>query len=78
MRIEVDIEGNVTEHEDADVKAPSEEEIIEQKLNEAKQLLIATDHKFYGDYEPKEGEDMDTIRVKRKEARDFIRENIHD
>ena len=37
--------------------------------------LDDTDHKFYGDYEPKVGEDLETIRAKRSEARAFIRAN---
>ena len=37
--------------------------------------LDDTDHKFYGDYEPKAGEDLEPIRVKRSEARAFVRAN---
>ena len=37
--------------------------------------LDDTDHKFYGDYEPKVGEDLEDIRAKRSEARTFIRAN---
>ena len=37
--------------------------------------LDDTDHKFYVDYEPKAGEDLETIRAKRSEARAFIRAN---
>ena len=37
--------------------------------------LVDTDHKFYGDYEPKVGEDLEPIRAKRSEARAFIRAN---
>lgn len=37
--------------------------------------LDDTDHKFYGDYEPKVGEDLELVRTKRSEARDFIRAN---
>ncbi len=37
--------------------------------------LDDTDHKFYGDYEPKVGEDLEPIRTKRSEARAFIRAN---
>ena len=37
--------------------------------------LVDTDHKFYGDYEPKVGEDLEPIRVKRSEARAFVRAN---
>ncbi len=37
--------------------------------------LVDTDHKFYGDYEQKVGEDLEPIRAKRSEARAFIRAN---
>ena len=37
--------------------------------------LDDTDHKFYGDYEPKVGEDLEDIRAKRSEARAFVRDN---
>ena len=40
-----------------------------------KDYLVDTDHKFYGDYEPKVGEDLEAIRAKRSEARAFIRTN---
>ena len=48
---------------------------IEQKVQEYKTYLNDTDHKFNVDYEPKAGEDLEAIRAKRKEARDFIRVN---
>ena len=37
--------------------------------------LDVTDHKFYGDYELKVGEDLEPIRAKRSEARAFVRAN---
>ena len=37
--------------------------------------LEDTDHKFYGDYEPKVDEDLEAIRAKRSEARAFVRAN---
>ena len=37
--------------------------------------LADTDHKFYGDYEPKVGEDLEAIIAKRSEARAFVRVN---
>ena len=37
--------------------------------------LIDTDHKFYGDYEPKVDEDLEGVRTKRSEARAFVRAN---
>ena len=38
-----------------------------------KDYLDDTDHKFYVDYEPKVGEDLEDIRSKRSEARAFVR-----
>lgn len=47
MRIEVDIEGNITEHEDAPVtirsKEEIEDEILNLKIQEANQYLTQTD-----------------------------------
>ena len=40
-----------------------------------KQYLDYTDHKFYGDYEPKLGENLELVRTKRSEARAFVRAN---
>ena len=37
--------------------------------------LVDTDHKFYGDYEPKVDEDLELVRTKRSEARAFVRAN---
>ena len=37
--------------------------------------LDDTDHKFYGDYEPKVGKDLEVVRTKRSEARAFVRAN---
>ena len=37
--------------------------------------LDDTDHKFYGDYELKVGEDLELVRTKRCEARAFVRAN---
>ena len=55
------------------------EEIKTAELNtqiaEAKQYLVDTDHKFYGDYEPKADEDLELVRTKRSEARAFVRAN---
>ena len=56
-----------------------QEEIRLQEINtqitEAKQYLVDTDHKFYGDYEPKVGEDLELVGTKRSEARAFVRAN---
>ena len=47
MRIEVDIEGNITEHEDAQIiersKEEIEAEILSLKIQEANQYLVQTD-----------------------------------
>ena len=37
--------------------------------------LDDTDHKFYVDYEPKLGEDLESVKTKRSEARAFVRAN---
>ena len=59
-------------------------ETNEEKLEKIKiQLLVKiyqdyledTDHKFYGDYEPKVDEDLELVRTKRSEARAFVRTN---
>ena len=59
-------------------------ETNEDKLEKVKTRMLVkiyqdylddTDHKFYGDYEPKVDEDLEHIRAKRSEARDFIRAN---
>ena len=57
----------------------TEEELAKQEINakvqEAKQYLQSTDHKFYLGYKPKEGEDLVAIEAKRDEAREYIRMN---
>ena len=59
-------------------------ETNEEKLEKIKTAMLVkiyqdyledTDHKFYGDYEPKVGEDLEPIRTKRSEARAFVRAN---
>ena len=59
-------------------------ETNEEKLEKIKTAMLVmvyqdylddTDHKFYGDYEPKVGEDLEAVRTKRSEARAFIRAN---
>ena len=59
-------------------------ETNEEKLEKVKiQMLVKiyqdylddTDHKFYGDYELKVGEDLELVRTKRSEARAFVRAN---
>ena len=57
----------------------TEEELAKQEINakvqEAKQYLQSTDHKFYLGYKPKECEDLVAIEAKRDEAREYIRMN---
>lgn len=43
-----------------------------------KDYLDSTNHKFYGDYEPKADEDLELVRTKRSEARAFVRANEKD
>ena len=52
------------------------EKLAQQAKAEAQAYLDKTDHKFYGDYEPKEGEDLEAIRVKRSEARALLRGEV--
>ena len=84
--INVQIEEVVTEDEVVkySYKQMFTTETNEEKLEKIKiQLLVKTyqdyledtDHKFYGDYEPKVGEDLELVRIKRSEARDFVRAN---
>ena len=48
---------------------------ISKEIEEAKKYLNNTDYKDLPSYEPKVDEDLEVIRLKRKEARDFIRAN---
>ena len=59
-------------------------ETNEEKLEKVKTAMLVriyqdylddTDHKFYGDYEPKVGEDLELVGTKRSEARAFVRAN---
>lgn len=55
--------------------------LVEEKINkvqQCKQYLDDTEHKFNMDYEPKVGEDLELIRAKRSEARAFVRANEED
>ena len=65
--------GNIPEPEFTEAELA--QQVIKAKVQEAKQYLQATDHKFYNGYKPKEGEDLATIEAKRDEAREFIRNN---
>ena len=84
--INVQVEEVVTEEEviKYSYKQVFTTETNEEKLEKVKtQMLVKihqdyledTDHKFYGDYEPKVGEDLEPIRAKRSEARAFVRAN---
>ncbi len=75
MRIEVDIDGNITEHKDAPVIEQTEQELTAQKVQKSIAFLTATNHKDFPRYIPKDGEDMETLYAKRAEALLFIREN---
>lgn len=58
-----------------EIQAFQDKQELVNKLIEAQTLLDKTQHKFGGDYEPKEGEDLEELRAKRSEARKFLREN---
>ena len=84
--INVQVEEVVTEEEviKYSYKQVFTTETNEEKLEKVKtQMLVKihqdyledTDHKFYGDYEPKVGEDLELVSTKRSEARAFIRAN---
>ena len=66
-------QGNVPEPEFTEAELAKQE--INAKVQEAKDYLISTDHKFYLGYKPKEGEDLVAIEAKRDEAREYIRMN---
>ena len=66
-------EGNVPESEFTEEELAKQE--INAKVQEAKQYLQSTDHKFYLGYKPKECEDLVAIEAKRDEAREYIRMN---
>ena len=71
MRIEIDINGNITEHEDAPIILPTEARILAEKVAEAKAYLASTDFKVLPDYD----EDVTEVKIKRQEARELIRIN---
>lgn len=51
------------------------EQILAEKIAEAKAYLAETDYKDLPRYKPKEGEDIEAIYAKRDELREFIRAN---
>ena len=69
------IDGENVSFEKVDCRSPEEVETAElnTQIAEAKQYLFDTDHKFYGDYEPRVDEDLELVRTKRSEARAFVR-----
>ena len=85
--INVQIEEVVTEEEEVikyKYKQMFTTETNEEKLEKIKTRMLVkiyndylddTDHKFYVDYEPKVGEDLELVRTKRSEARAFVRDN---
>lgn len=74
MRIEVDIDGNITEHEDAPIIEQSENEILAQRINELQAYLNSTD--FYYPRFLETGESVpEEVVLKRTEAREFIKLN---
>ena len=84
--INVQVEEVVTEDEVVkySYKQMFTTETNEDKLEKVKTRMFVkiyqdylddTDHKFYGDYEPKVVEDLEAIRAKRSEARAFMRVN---
>ena len=84
--INVQVEEVVTEEEviKYSYKQVFTTETNEDKLEKIKTKMLVkiyqdylddTDHKFYGDYEPKVGEDLELVRAKRSEARAFVRAN---
>ena len=84
--INVQVEEVVTEDEVVKYKYKQvfTTETNEEHLEKVKTAMLVqiyqnylddTDHKFYGDYEPKVGEDLEAVRAKRSEARAFVRAN---
>ena len=71
------IDGKNISFEKVDWRTAEEivKEELQTKINEAKQYLDKTDHKFYNGYKPKENEDLVEIERLRDKAREFIRTN---
>jgi len=53
----------------------TEEQLLEEKISEAKSLLDTTEFKFNDDYDQKDTPEWLELKAKRQEARDFIRAN---
>ena len=59
-----------------ELNKPTEEQILAQKINEAKQFLDNTDKKVLPDYEFREDDNtLEWYIEERKKARAFVREN---
>ncbi len=71
------INGENTSFDKVDWRTDEEiaKEELQSKINESKQYLNKTDHKFYSGYKPKKDEDLIEIERLRDEAREFIRTN---
>jgi len=73
---QMDLVGDKTLMTDVEVEShinpvPTEQELTAQKVAEAKQYLSSTDYKMTVDYD----QDVADTKVKRAEAREFIRAN---
>ena len=53
----------------------NDDQKLQNKLNEAKYLLQSTEFKFNADYDLKDTPEWIELKVKRQEAREFIRAN---
>ena len=75
MRHEVNLEtGEILELEDAPIIKPSKEDILNQKISEARVYLFSTDYKMTVDYFATLSKEIqDELILKRSEAREFIR-----
>ena len=72
----VDGEGDLYEYwQHFTLRSDVEKVKVEMVCQIYKEYLDKTDHKFYGDYELKVGEDLELVRTNRSEARAYIRAN---
>lgn len=76
MRTEINLQtGEILELEDAPIVKPSKEDILNQKINEAKAYLQSTDYKMTVDYFATLSKEIqDELILKRNEAREYIRQ----
>ena len=76
MRTEINLQtGEILELEDAPIVKPSKEDILNQKINEAKVYLQSTDYKMTVDYFATLSKEIqDELILKRNEAREYIRQ----